>query len=134
MDPWIASVQTHQNMIRIVFQVIHETGLYFIKWCQNLVICVIRIDSINFPVLITSLVINVNQTVIPDPEIAGNVSLRRVRDARNLIGTDFPHMDIHTVFPRLHERQLGSVRGNLETGHGGIPEEIFHWNQRCRML
>ena len=134
MKTRIALVQTHQNMLRILLQIVYKSGLNLVKWRQNLIICIVGIDSIYFPILITALIIDINQAVIPYPEIACNVPLSGVCDSCYHIGPYLLHMNIHPVFPRLLESQLSSVRRYLEAGHSGISEEIFHGNQRYRLL
>jgi hypothetical protein len=126
----VALVDRNEHVLGIVLEVIDHTHAHFIKGRQIFRILPVCIHGIEAKVLVTTGVLDENDPAVAGPGEPGDVPFLCTGHPDCFLGAHFLNVNIHPVFPRLHEREMRAVGGKIVARRFRIAEEVPHWNQR----
>ncbi len=134
MQLWIAIVQTDQNFVGKLALHRNDLRLYAVLGCEVTFFAGCQIDGMNVPVLIPTLVLDVQDVlVVFSPEIRPNSAVTVLGHRAVVFFTDRAYPDVKYAFVRRDIGQALAVGGNLRTGLVRIAENDISRNQRGQL-
>ncbi len=116
-----------QYFFFIVLQVIDNLGPHLRIRRQVFEAIAVAAHGYHVKIFIAAEILGKQEVVVAFPEITADVAFFLRGDAlRSGIRIDSFDEDVHASFPRLHEADVFTVGGDLESALLGIAEEVAH--------
>ena len=132
-DARVALVQTDEDVVLVVAQVVNHTGSDLGERSQVFLPGTVGVDRIQMEIFVPAVVLQINDLVFGGPEIAADVALGRGGEtARFRAAIDRLNEHVEPVLPRRHPRDVIASRTDLVSGRHRIAEEIPHRDERGR--
>ena len=131
-DTRVAFVHADQEMVLIITQVIDHADPHPGKGREVAAVAAVGVDRVEMEILVSAVVLQVDDLVLRRPKVAGNVTLGRIGQALRVAATHRLDENIEAVFPRRHPRNVVAAGTDLIGRTLRIAEKIAQGNDGRR--